>query len=99
MTGLAGWRASSTAWSPQCDACAARPPAARCGQREFVASLVGRADLALRVGRCRRDRRLRAGPPYLHPPVTTSVGGGACGVVVGLVWAWLSLLPVPGSCR
>src|SRR5712672_3339948 len=38
-------------------------------------------------------------PPYLHPPVTARVRYGVCAVMIALVWGWLSLLPVPDSCR
>jgi hypothetical protein len=38
-------------------------------------------------------------PPYLHPPVTTRVRFRGFTVMVTVVWGWLSLLPVPDSCR
>ena len=34
-------------------------------------------------------------PPYLHLSVTASGRFGVSGVMITLVWGWLSLLPVP----
>ena len=47
----------------------------------------------------RHEGARRTSPPYLHPPVTASVRFGVSAVMVTLVWGWLSLLPVPDSCR
>ena len=48
------------------------------------------------IGPCRARPRVAALPAS---PVTARVRYGVCAVMVALVWGWLSLLPVPDSCR
>ncbi len=53
-------------------------------------------DLAVVTG---RDPKAIRYPPYLHRPVTASVHFRGFTAIVTVVWGWLSLLPVPDSCR